>query len=413
QTTYTGIVSDKSGDPIVGATVSVRNRSVTTQTDQRGQFSIAASLGDVIEVSFLGYTLTSITLTQQTSLNIILEEAINTELDEVIVIGYGTTTRRRVVGAVDNINSDIIENRPVSNLTQALQGTMPSLNIQQRSMNPNDNTMNINIRGIGTMNNNSPLIVIDGLVSDGASLDRLNPNDIESASVLKDAGTAAIYGSRSANGVLLITTKKGQKNQKPTLRLSTQTGIQTPNVLFRPVEGYQNATLKNLSLTNVGAQPQFTPVQIRDLYDHRSEEEWNYDAILQDGLQQNYNITLSGGSENTTYLFSGGFYDQESNFVGDFGIQRYNLRANVTSDINDRIKISSILNYARNNNKASTASNAIINSSRIPPYYYYRMQADNGKYLVNNALTDQNPLAELRDGGSIDSDNDYFNVNLG
>src|SRR5690606_41856447 len=129
-----------------------------------------------------------------------------------------------------------------------------------------------------------------------------------------------------------------------------------------------------LSLTNVGAQPQFTPVQIRDLYDPRSEEEWNYDAILQDGLQQNYNITLSGGSENTTYLFSGGFYDQESNFVGDFGIQRYNLRANVTSDINDRIKISSILNYARNNNKASTASNAIINSSRIPPYYYYRMQ---------------------------------------
>lgn len=413
QTTYTGIVKDKSGNPIVGATVSVRNRSVTTQTDQRGQFSIAASLGDIIEVSFLGYTQASITLTQQTSLNITLEEAINTELDEVIVIGYGTTTRRRVVGAVDNVNSDIIENRPVSNLTQALQGTMPSVNIQQRSMNPNDNTMNFNIRGIGTMNNNSPLIVIDGLVSDGASLDRLNPNDIESASVLKDAGTAAIYGSRSANGVLLVTTKKGKKNQKPTLRLSTQTGIQTPKVLFRPVEGYQNATLKNLSLTNVGAQPQFTPEQIRDLYDHRADEEWNYDVILQDGLQQNYNITMSGGSENTTYLFSGGFYDQESNFVGDFGIQRYNLRANVTSDINDRIKISSILNYARNNNKASTASNAIINSSRVPSYYYYRMQADNGKYLVNNALTDQNPLAELRDGGSIDSDNDYFNVNLG
>ncbi|NGM66680.1 SusC/RagA family TonB-linked outer membrane protein [Sphingobacterium sp. SGR-19] len=413
QTTYIGIVKDKSANPIAGASVSVRNSAVRTQTDSRGQFSIQASQGDVVEISYLGYTQANITLTQQTSLDIILEDAVNTELDEVIVIGYGTTTRRRVVGAVDNVNSDIIENRPVSNLTQALQGTMPSVNIQQRSMNPNDNTMNFNIRGIGTMNNNSPLIVIDGLVSDGASLDRLNPNDIESASVLKDAGTAAIYGSRSANGVLLVTTKKGKKNQKPVLRVSTQTGIQTPKVLFRPVEGYQNATLRNLSLTNVGAQPQFTPEQIRDLYDHRAEEEWNYDVILQDGLQQNYNITMSGGSENTTYLFSGGFYDQESNFVGDFGIQRYNLRANVTSDINDRIKISSILNYARNNNKASTASNAIINSSRVPSYYYYRMQADNGKYLVNNALTDQNPLAELRDGGSIDSDNDYFNVNLG
>src|SRR5690606_28272777 len=162
----------------------------------------------------------------------------------------------------------------------------------QRSMNPNANDMNFNIRGIGTMNNNSPLIVIDGLVSDGASLNRLNPNDIESASVLKDAGTAAIYGSRSANGVLLVTTKKGKKNQKPTLRLSTQTGIQTPKILFRPVEGYQNATLKNLALTNTGAQPQYTPEQIRDLYDHQAEEEWNYDVILKDGLQQNYNVTL-------------------------------------------------------------------------------------------------------------------------
>ncbi|MBD1434753.1 TonB-dependent receptor [Sphingobacterium sp. DN00404] len=413
QSTYIGVVKDKLGKPIVGATISIRNRPTTTQTDSDGQFSIVASAGDVIEVSFLGYAQANISLGQQTLLNITLEDAINTELDEVIVIGYGTTTRRRVVGAVDNVNSDLIENRPVTNLTQALQGTMPSLNIQQRSMNPNDNTLNINIRGIGTMNKNSPLIVIDGLVSDNASLDRLNPNDIESVSVLKDAGTAAIYGSRSANGVLLVTTKKGKKNQKPTLRLSTQTGMQTPKILFRPVEGYQNATLKNLSLTNVNAPAQFTPEQIRDLYDHRAEEEWNYDVILRDGLQQNYNVTLSGGSENTTYLFSGGFLDQESNFAGDFGIQRYNLRANVTSDINDRIKISSILNYARNNNKASTASNAIINSSRIPPYYYYRMQADNGKYLVNNALTDQNPLAELRDGGRIDSDNDYFNVNLG
>src|SRR5690606_24320590 len=109
-----------------------------------------ATTGDVIEISYVGYTQANISLTQQTSLAIVLEEAANTELDEVIVIGYGTTTRRRVVGAVDNVNSDVIENRPVTNLTQALQGTMPSLNIQQRSMNPNANDMNFNIRGIGT-----------------------------------------------------------------------------------------------------------------------------------------------------------------------------------------------------------------------------------------------------------------------
>ncbi len=404
------IVDATTGVGMAGVTITVKGTGISAKTDSKGLFTIAAKVGDVLVINYLGYETVEHRITSSTvtiSLN-----SLETALDEVIVVGYGTTNRKSVVGAVDQISSKAIENRPVGNVTQALQGASPSLNIQQRSMNPNDNTMNINIRGISTMNNNNPLIVIDGLVSEGGSLNKLNPADIESVSVLKDAGTAAIYGSRSANGVILVTTKKGRQNQKPKVSISSLVGLQEPNVLYRPVEGYQNATLKNLALTNVGQNPQFSPTEIMDLYDHKAEERWNYDEILQNGMQHNHNISIAGGGENTSYLFSGGFFDQRSNFVGDnYGIKRYNLRSNIGTEFGI-FKLNSILAYTRNNNNATTAANAIINSSRIPSYYFYRMQAENGKYLVNNALTDQNPLAELMQGGNQLSDNDYFNINL-
>ncbi|MBE8713774.1 SusC/RagA family TonB-linked outer membrane protein [Sphingobacterium hungaricum] len=411
QTAIRGKITDDAGNPIVGATIKLKSSTTVIVSGVDGAFTINANLGDVLEISYVGYQTAEFPITSA-SPTFTLQSS-SEELDEVIVIGYGTTTRRSVVGAVDQISSKAIENRPVGNVTQALQGASPSLNIQQRSMDPNANTMNINIRGISTMNYNGPLIVIDGLVSENESLNKLNPADIESVSVLKDAGTAAIYGSRSANGVLLVTTKRGQKNQKPRVSVNSQVGLQDPTILYRPVAGYQNATLKNLALTNIGQNPQFTPSEIQDLYDNQSIERWNYDEILQSALQQNHNITIAGGSESTTYLFSGGFYGQESNFVGDnFGVQRYNLRSNISSEFGI-FKLNSILAYSRNNSRSTTAANAIINSSRIPSYYYYGMQADNGKYLVNNALTDQNPLAELREGGYQKGDNDYFNVNLG
>lgn len=412
QSAVKGTVVDKNGEPLIGVNIIVKGSTNGTVTDIDGNFSIACNPSDILQVSYIGYLTQEINIGNKTSLSITLLEDTKV-LDEVIVIGYGTTTRKSAVGAVDQVRSEMIASRPTANVSQALQGASPSLNIQQRSMNPNDDGgLNINIRGISTMNNNGPLVVIDGLVSESGSLNKLNPSDIESVSVLKDAGTAAIYGSRSSNGVILVTTKKGKKNQRPTVRLNSQVGVQDPTILFRPVAGYQNATLKNLALTNVGSSPKFSPAQIRDLYEHQSEEVWNYDQILQTALQQSYNVSVSGGSENTTYMFSGGYYDQESNFVGDnYGISRYNLRSNITTEYG-RFKLTSILAYTRNNSKGTTAGNAIINSSRIPSYYYYRMQAPNGKYLINDALTDQNPLGELREGGYELKDNDYINVNL-
>lgn len=413
-----GRVTNEQGEPLANVSVRVKGLEANgTSTLADGNFSISnLSPNAILIFSSVGYDEVTVALAGKRAdelkqLTVVMKNS-NSQLDEVIVIGYGTTTRQRIIGAVDQIGAKTFQDRPVGNVTQALQGASPSLTIQQKSMDPNDNAMNINIRGISTVNSNTPLVVIDGIITEGGTLNKINPDDIESVSVLKDAGSTAIYGSRSANGVILVTTKRGRQNQHPTVNVGTQWGVQEPKILFSPVAGYENATLRNLALTNSGMDPQFSPVAIADLYAHQDSEKWNLREIMKNSFQQKYNVSVAGGGEKSSYLFSGAFYNQPSNFVGqDFGVKRFNLRSNLSTEIG-RFKLTSILAYTRNNNTSNTAGSAIINASRLPPYYYYTMRADNGKYLVNNALTDQNPLAELHEGGYIKNDNDYFNINL-
>ena len=201
----TGIVKDANGDPVIGANVVQVGSTNGTITDVDGNYSIVCSDQDDLVFSYVGYATQEIAVKNQKQLNVVLKEDTKV-LDEVIVIGYGTTTRKSAVGAVDQVKASLIEDRPVANMTDALLGAAPNVVIQQRSSNPNDRKTNFNIRGISTVNDNSPLFVIDGLVADGGSFDKLNPNDIENISILIDAGTAAIYGSRSSNGVVLVTT---------------------------------------------------------------------------------------------------------------------------------------------------------------------------------------------------------------
>ncbi len=228
-----GVVTDVDGEPIIGANISIPGTTVGTVTDIDGRYSLTVPRGSELHFSYIGYVTQIITITNQTTLNITLRE--DTEvLDELVVIGYGTRQRRSITGAVDQVNSEMFENRPVSNAMQALQGASANLIIQQRDMNPNSNTMSINIRGISTMGNNDPLVVIDGLISSTNTLNNMNPNDIENVSVLKDAGSAAIYGSRSANGVILVTTKKGRRAAKPKVSLNNMVGYQDPQILFSP-----------------------------------------------------------------------------------------------------------------------------------------------------------------------------------
>lgn len=404
-----GTVKSETGEALIGVNIVVKGTMQGTNTDLDGNFSIECKENDVLEVSYVGYLAQSVDVGIQTIINVVMKA--DNRLDEVVVIGYGTTTKRKVTGAIDQVSAKAIEDRPVANLSQALQGTASNLTIQQRSFNPNDNQISINIRGISTMNNNDPLVVIDGLVSDLNGLNKLNPSDIDNISVLKDAGASAIYGSRSANGVILVSTKKGKKNERPTVSFNGMVGLQNPKVLFSPLEGYQNATMRNLSLSNVGMAPQFSPEEIRDLYTH-GDNEWFLNEILKNALQQNYNLSVKGGGENTSYLFSAGYFDQESNFVGpDYGLQRINLRSNLSAEYG-RFKLTSILAFTRTDSKNNVGSNLIIDASRIPTYYYYKMKTDDGRYLINNVLSQYNPLGQLEEGGYNKEKNNYINTNV-
>lgn len=408
QQAVSGTVKDEYGNAIAGATVAVKGTNRATSTDMNGAFTITVDhRQQLLVISVLGFDRQEVVVGDAKTIEVVLSGAVS-DLEEVIVIGYGTTTRKRVAGAVDQVDNRLIENRPVANITQALQGTAPSLTIQQRSMNPNDNTMNINIRGITSMNNNDPLIVIDGMImNDVGSMNLLNPNDIESVSVLKDAGTSAIYGSRSANGVILITTKKGRLDMKPVITLNSTLGSQNPDILLKPVKGYQNALLRNDSYVNAGLAPVYTADEIFALA--QGDSEWGYSAILKNALQQSHNLSVQGGSANTSYNLSFGYYDQESNFKGqDFGIKRYNFRSNLVSDIG-RLKLTTLLAYNRQEGRSDRGGLWLSDAMRVPTYNMYSLYPDEqGRYYNNNITNMGNYLATLYHGGLTTTDNDHF-----
>jgi len=403
-----GKVTDNTHSPLPGVSVLIKGTTNGTITDSNGNYSISNIPENAsLQFSFIGMKMQEIKVGKQTTVNVVLSDE-TVGIDEVVVIGYGTTQKKNLTGAVDQVSSSLIEDRPVSNTMQALQGAAANLTIQQKSMNPNDNSMNINIRGVSTMNNNDPLVVIDGIITEVESLNKMNPNDIDNISVLKDAGSAAIYGSRSSNGVILVTTKKGNKSGKPTVRVNSMVGMQDADVLYSPVKGYENAILKNQALINGGSSPIYTPEQIRDFQTH-GDGEWFLDGILRTALQQNYSASISGGNQNSTYMVSAGYYNQESNFVGNYGAERYNFRTNLVNEYG-KLKISALMAYNRGIQNAPNSSSGtlIVDGGRIPNYYTYKMKAANGHYLINDVLSEFNPLGVLEAGGFQKKDEDNF-----
>lgn len=401
----TGRVVDIQGDPIIGANIVETGSTNGTVTDIDGNFALQVEKNAILRITYIGYLEQSINTSGKTSFSIILQEDTKA-LNEVVVIGYGTRQRKSITGAVDQIGSENFENRPVGNTMQALQGASANLTIQQRDMNPNSNQLSINIRGVSTITNNDPLVLIDGIITDLSSLNRINPDDIASISVLKDAGSAAIYGSRSSSGVLLVTTKQGNKNRKPTVRFNSMIGYETPHFLFQPVKGYENAILRNQAEMNAGRTPVYAASEIQDLYDHEDQEYFMY-QILKPALQQTYTASISGGSETSTYMASAGYYDQASNFVGgDYGMKRYNFRINLTSEYG-KFKLSPQLAYNRIMHHAPNAGNAIQNATRFPTYYYNKLKDSRGRYV------DQfNSMGLLEAGGFRDRDEDNVIGNL-
>ncbi|RYY36653.1 MAG: SusC/RagA family TonB-linked outer membrane protein [Sphingobacteriaceae bacterium] len=405
-----GKVTDETNQPLPGVTVKVKGSTTAVATDVDGAFTIDAADDAVLVFTFIGYTTKEVPVNGQTTINVQLTGE-RTSLNEVVVVGYGTQKRSSVVGAIDQVGSSVYEGRPAVNALQALQGTLPSLIIQQRSLEPGQ-APNVNIRGIGTLGNNTPLLVIDGIVYDDFNaINNLNPLDIETSTVLKDAGSAAIYGSRSANGVLLITTKKGKKNSKASVNYNGLVGVLAPQMTYKPVESFENAILRNEANVNAGLAPIYSAQQIRDFQDQGSRE-WFLDAILKNAVQQNHNVSINGGGETSTYLVSAGVTDQRNNLVGPgYGATRYNFRLNLTNDVG-RLKLTSILAYNRTSRKEHSfnTSTLIVDAARTPTYY--DIKDDQGNYLTNDVLAEFNPLGILEQGGYRKADDDGINANI-
>ena len=402
-TTVTGTIIDVDGVTLPGVTVREKGSTTGTVTDIDGAYQLSVSSPQAtLLFSFIGMEPVERPLDGQTVVDLTMTENVAT-LDEVVVVGYGTQQRSRVVSAVDQVGERDFEGRPAVNATQALQGKSGSLVIQQGNQEPGAG-ISINIRGVSTLGNNSPLVVIDGIV--GGDLNALNPADIANVSILKDAGSAAIYGSRASNGVILITTKNGSKNRKLSVQYSGLVGTNTPKFFTRPVSAFENALLRNEAAFNSNESAAvFTLQQLRDI-EARGSQLWFADEIVQNATQQNHSLSVSGGNENTTYLFSVGYTDQGSNFVGPpKGLKRYNYRLNLTTEV-DRFKLATTLSYAKVKitDHASGTSTLMVDAFRTP--LYYNQQDSLGRYLTNDVLQEFNPLGQLQQGGFRRYDND-------
>ena len=414
QLTVTGKVSDnQTQESLPGVNVLVKGTTIGTATNSKGQYLLnVPSANDTLLFSYIGYQTQTIPINGRSKIDISLKsKAIKGQ--EMVVVGYGTQNKVAVTGAVNQVESKSIETKPVTNVLQALQGESPNLIIQQTHNEPGSGA-NLNIRGLSTLGDNTPLVVIDGII--GGDINQLNPNDIASVSILKDAGTAAIYGSRAANGVILITTKSGKVNQKPTVSYHATFGIQHPDVLLKKVDAWNNAYYKNMALVNSGLPPIYTPDQIKQLK-QQGNGTWDVQHILKDAPMATQNISITGGGETTSYFISAGYQNQASNLVGnggvgsEFGYKKYNLRLNETSYIGN-LKVDVNLSYNKNRNKTHTATEQFVfaDADRVP--YNYSWQDSAGNFLTNPIASQYNVKGALEKGGYSLSDNDQVFGNI-
>ena len=401
----TGVVTSLSDNlSLPGVSIiDVSDPRSAVNADFDGHYSIALQNGNAtLRFTMIGYKPVEVKVNNRSVINVAMDLDVSA-LDEVVVVGYGTQKRRKVVSAIDQVGNDAFEGRPNVNATLALQGKAPSLTIQQTNSEPGAG-ISLNIRGVSTLGSNSPLIVIDGIV--GGDINALNPADIESVSVLKDAGSAAIYGSRSSNGVVLITTKKGSKGKPMSIQYSSLTGFNTPKFFTKPVHGYENAILRNEAAYNSGENTGvFTAQQIADLK-AKGDTKWFAEEIVKPALQLNQNLSISGGNENSTYLVSLGYLDQGSSFVGPTkGMERYNFRINLTNEYG-KFKLTSSLAYSKQiiNDHSSNTSTLMVDAFRVP--LYYEQKDKDGNYLTNDVLQQFNSLGILEQGGFRKYDND-------
>lgn len=341
----TGTVLDTDNVPLPGANVLVKGTNTGTLTDFDGNFSIEASQGDVLVISYVGYNTQEIPVVADSNFNINLTEDTNA-LEEVVVVGYGTQKKSVVTGAISSVKAEDLESLPVTRIEQSLQGRSSGLTIAANSGQPGSSST-IRVRGITSFGNNEPLWVVDGVIVDAGGIGYLNQSDIESIEVLKDAASQAIYGARAAAGVILVTTKKG-KSGKLSVSYNGYSGLSGPARKLDLLNGTQYATLYNEKYANDYSGPvSGYALPFANPESFGKGTDWQ-DAIFNNAAERaNHEVSLSGGNDVSTFYLSFGYLDQEGIVTKDIShYTRKNIRLNSTHKINDIITIGQTIGYS-------------------------------------------------------------------
>lgn len=406
--TLKGVVLDANDEPLIGASIMANNNKVGTATDIDGKFVLNLPAGITsVEVSYVGYETQIVNIQGKTEVKIVLQEKGNV-LEETVVVGYGVQKKATMTGAVSAVSGDALTKRSVASLSTALQGTMPGVTIQQSSGEPGADGSNIRVRGIGSLYSSSdPLVLVDGIEMD---INQVDMSTVESISTLKDASSAAIYGSRASNGVILITTKRG-KSGKVSVSYSGYATVQTPTNMPEVVgaadylEGLMNSKInaRDGSMTSDKIASDMAEIEAYRTYKadnwNRYDTNWKEATMSDAALMQNHSVTLSGGSEALTYFGAISFLDQ-GGLIKNNHYNRLNIRANTDSKILPWLKLSNEIAYRRSEQKTPTISTpkSIINKSlyMLPTLSAAKEIDGNWGYGKNG----DNPVAQAEDGGT-------------
>ena len=403
--TITGVVADRRGEPLIGVTVRVEGENIGTATDIDGRFSLEAPIGAKISFSYIGYVSQSHTVNKQNIYNVSLSED-SQVLEEVVVVGYGSMKRKDITTAVSVVSTADIEERPIMTAAQAIQGKAAGIQVVQPSGMPGSG-VTIRVRGATSVQaSNEPLYVVDGLPSDDIS--NISPNDIESMQILKDASSAAIYGARAANGVVLITTKRG-KIGAPQVKMSAYVGF---SKLGKKIDALNTEQYKDL-MKDLKA--------VSDVAPNIPENETRYvdwtDLFFGTGVNQNYQLSVANGTEKLQYFVSGGYSDEQG-IVEKAHFNRYNFRANLDSEQTKWLKMALNFAYSHtggqwvNESRSSLRAGSILSVVNTPPFMQKWNPYDPNEYDEQAyGARILNPLAA--NAADSNTNTDHINGSLG
>ncbi|MBJ6368072.1 SusC/RagA family TonB-linked outer membrane protein [Snuella sedimenti] len=400
-----GVVTGNNGEPLPGASIVEKGTANGTSTDFDGKYTLSVSGENaILVISYIGYTTKEVPVQGNNEINIQLQEDAS-QLDEVVVVGYGTQRKIDVTGSVSSIKTEELNRAPAPNLANSLAGKLTGVVTTQVSGQPGFDNPTFLIRGQSTFGNNSPLVIIDGIVR-GGSLSRINPNEIESITILKDAASTAVYGARAANGVVLITTKRGGAG-KASFEYTSSYSFEKPTVRPRFMNAGEYAENINIARANDGnTEPKYTEAEVAAFKSgtQPSTDWWN-ETTQKHAITERHDLSASGGSEKTKYFFSVGYLNQDG-LLKSSGYTSYSVRSNFDTQLTDNLKLSVNLagrkqtikqTGAGNNNGAAVVFNRIDQSLPTYPAYIFGIEPE--RVLGFNGLGG-NPIGDANYSGT-------------